>query len=241
MKRARDGKRRVGTEKSEEPPMTSMIDIVFQLLIFFILTLQIKSVEGKLINQLPKIRGIGPGTSLEMQEVRIVLCCGEGLRHQENKGLHEARLEAVEITDRADTAGKTHSAHLVLNDVCTAWVGKNPLGNLYKTWVCREGHVEEKGRDVSKRVSENALRYREIAARTKELHDAMPSPRGPKKPVPVILDMDGAVPYEHIIGVINALKELGIQNVEFVGNARHERYYGSGQEGQFQSNRDRAK
>jgi hypothetical protein len=53
--------------------------------------------------------------------------------------------------------------------------------------------------------------------------------------------MDGAVPYEHIIGVINALKELGIQNVEFVGNARHERYYGSGQEGQFQSNRDRAK
>ena len=59
--------------------------------------------------------------------------------------------------------------------------------------------------------------------------------------IPVILDMDGAVPYEHIIGVINALKELGIQNVEFVGNARHERYYGSGQEGQFQSNRDRAK
>jgi hypothetical protein len=130
MKRARDGKRRVGTEKPEEPPMTSMIDIVFQLLIFFILTLQIKSVEGKLINQLPRTRGLGPGTSLEMQEVRIVLCCGEGLRHQENKGLHEARLEAVEITDRADTAGKTHSAHLVLNDVCTAWVGKNPLGNL---------------------------------------------------------------------------------------------------------------
>ena len=44
--------------KVDEAPMTPMIDIVFQLLIFFMLTMQFKEVEGKLISQLPKDRGL---------------------------------------------------------------------------------------------------------------------------------------------------------------------------------------
>ena len=56
-------KRKIKEQKAEEPPMTAMIDIIFQLLIFFILTMKIKTVEGKLINQLPKDKGLSPNSS----------------------------------------------------------------------------------------------------------------------------------------------------------------------------------
>ena len=240
-------------QKVDEPPMTSMIDIIFQLLIFFILTLKIKSVEGKLINQLPKDKGLSASSSPspEEQEVRIILCCvddsaadyvREVNRHQNNKGKHEALLEAEEQENiRTTNGGGRHPGHIVINDICTAWVAKNPIGKLYKTWVCSKGHLEENSLSAQKRAEENAERYAEIAKKAKELYDATPSSRDPSKRAPIILDMDSAVPYEHIIGVINALKDLGIHNIEFVANARWSRTYGSGQKGQFDNYRDQVK
>ena len=59
----------------------------------------------------------------------------------------------------------------------------------------------------------------------------------PTKRPPVILDADSEVPYEHIIGAVNACKEMDIHNIEFVGNPRHDKYYGSGQKGQFKRNK----
>ena len=245
-------KRSLKEQKAEEPPMTAMIDIIFQLLIFFILTMKIKTVEGKLINQLPKDKGLSSSSSSspEEQEVRIILCCvddsaadyvREVNRHQNNKGKHEATLEAEEKANITDTKSRRHPGHIIANDVCTAWVAKNPIGKLHKTWVCRKGHVEDNSLSAQKRVSENLERYAKIAAKAKELYDATPSSRDPNKRAPVILDMDSAIPYEHIIGVINALKEEGIHNIEFVGNSRHSRYYGSGQKGQFDTYRDQVK
>jgi biopolymer transport protein ExbD len=252
MAKAKKRKKKAEETTPEEPPMTSMIDIVFQLLIFFILTLQIKSVEGKLINQLPKDKGLASSSSSspEEQEVRIILCCiddsaadyvREVNRHQNNKGKHEASLEAEEKANITDTKSRRHPGHIVVNDVCTAWVAKNPVGTLYKSWVCGKEHLEDTSLGAAKRVAENVKRYEAIASKAKELYDATPSSRDPKKRAPVILDMDSAVPYEHIIGVINALKALGIHNIEFVGNSRHSRYYGSGQKGQFDTYRDQVK
>ena len=40
-------------DKFDEAPLTPMIDIVFQLLVFFMLTMQFKESEGKLLSQLP--------------------------------------------------------------------------------------------------------------------------------------------------------------------------------------------
>ncbi len=246
-------KRKIEDQKVEEPPMTSMIDIIFQLLIFFILTMKIKSVEGKLINQLPKDKGLSSSSSPspEEQEVRIILCVvddsqedyvREFNRHQNNKGKHEATLEVEEKANLMDTKiGKRHLGHIVINDVCTAWVAKNPIGKLYKTWVCKAGHTEVNGLSAQKRMDENAKRYVEIAKKAKELYDATPSSKDPSKRAPIILDMDSAVGYEHIIGVINALKDVDIHNIEFVANARHSKTYGSGQKGQFDTYRDQVK
>ena len=42
----------------EASNMTPMIDVVFQLLIFFMLSMHFKEVEGKLLSQLPKDKGL---------------------------------------------------------------------------------------------------------------------------------------------------------------------------------------
>ena len=41
----------------------------------------------------------------------------------------------------------------------------------------------------------------------------------------MILDADPEVPYEHIIGIVDACKAVRIDAVEFVANARLEKYY----------------
>ncbi len=245
-------KRKVDTEKPVEPPMTPMIDVIFQLLIFFILTMKFKEVEGKLLSQLPKDKGLSSSSvpQPELQEVRIVLCCADNdqrelEQHTTNKGRHEANLEhdeqqGIEMTKSAHKgASQVDRPHPIVNDVCAAYVDKNPMGKLYKTWVCREpSHLEEPEMSSGKRAGENSRRYRDIAAKTKEIYDATPSGREAGKKAPVILDGDSAVPYEHVVGIVNALKEVGIENVEFAGNARWGTGYGSGEKGQFNTYRE---
>jgi biopolymer transport protein ExbD len=45
-----------------EPPMTPMIDVVFQLLIFFLLTMKFTIQEGELLTHLPRTRECRPAT-----------------------------------------------------------------------------------------------------------------------------------------------------------------------------------
>ncbi|MBI2898927.1 MAG: biopolymer transporter ExbD [Planctomycetes bacterium] len=245
-------KRGIETEKPIEPPMTPMIDVIFQLLIFFILTMKFKQEEGKLLSQLPKDKGLASSSvpQPELQEVRIVICCAEADQrefdqHTTNKGRHEANLEHdeqgnIEATKVGHRGKGMHDRpHIVINDVCVAYVEKNPLGRLYKTWVCKDNsHVEEPGLSDKKRAAENRTRYKEIAVKTKELYDLTPSSRDAGKKAPVILDADSAVPYEHIVGIVNACKELGMENVEFVGNARHGVGYGTEDPSQFGTYRE---
>ena len=51
--------------ENEGADMTPMIDVVFQLLIFFMLTMQFKEIEGKLLSQLPKDKGLAPSHVLQ--------------------------------------------------------------------------------------------------------------------------------------------------------------------------------
>ena len=180
--------------------MTPMIDIVFQLLIFFMLSMHFKEVEGKLLSQLPK-HGPGPGPASVRDELRIVLCAGGDWRtHLHDKGRHE----------KADKDGTA----------CRALVEQVEIGDLFKT-----------ERQPGKAGANRAV-YRALGSKAAELHSSLP--RTGTLPVPIIIDADSEVPYEHIIGVVNACKEARLDAVEFVANPRHDRYYGSYEKGQFQ-------
>jgi len=207
-------RRKLPTEddRPDDLNMTPMIDVVFQLLIFFMLSMHFKEVEGKLLSQLPKDKGLAPTHVLqpELQEVRIVICAGGDTRtHLHDKGKHE----------KADKP----------NDVCKILVEKIEIGDVYKTET-----------NAGKAAHNKAL-YLSLGAKTKELYDTIPSSRGgvndmSRRP-PIILDADSEAPYEHIIGAVNACKNVGIDNVEFVGNPRHDKYYGSYMKGQFEKNK----
>jgi biopolymer transport protein ExbD len=193
-------------EKFADLNMTPMIDVVFQLLIFFMLSMHFKEIEGKLLSTLPKDKGLAPSHVLnpELQEVRIVVCAGGDTRmHLHDKGKHEGG-------DPKD------------GRMCKVLVEKIDIGELFRT--------EDKG---SARAPNRAI-YKGAAQKVSELIAMTPSSRDPGKKAPVILDADSEVPYEHIIGMVNACKEVGIDNVEFAGNPRFDKYYGSGQKGQFQ-------
>ena len=53
--------------------MTSMIDVVFLLLIFFLCTLKFKTLEGKLAAYLPKDVGVNTSEAEEIEKVEILV------------------------------------------------------------------------------------------------------------------------------------------------------------------------
>jgi biopolymer transport protein ExbD len=65
-------------DKFEEikPDMTPMIDVTFLLLIFFIVTLKFKTLEGRLDSNLPKDMGTMNTTVEEIEKVDIVIMVG---------------------------------------------------------------------------------------------------------------------------------------------------------------------
>ena len=67
------GKERKRRFEAVKPDMTPMIDVVFLLLIFFIVTLKFKTLEGRLDAALPKDRGTSSATVEEIEKVDIVI------------------------------------------------------------------------------------------------------------------------------------------------------------------------
>ncbi len=194
-------RRRIPETEPEPLNMTPMIDIVFQLLVFFMLTMHFKEVEGKLLSQLPKDRGPESAPSKPLEELRIFVCAGGDLaEHRSNKGRHEQSEKPAEA--------------------CVLAVEGHRIGEAWRT----ETHP-------GKAAGNRAL-YRSSAARLKELHDRMAD-----RKFMIVLDADSEVPYEHVIGLVNACKEVGVENIEFVANPRHGRYYGSHEKGQFERRR----
>ena len=68
---------KIRNKKVEESAidMTPMIDVIFQLMIFFMCTIKFKALDGKLMSYLPKDRGLKPDiiTQPPLDEVRIKL------------------------------------------------------------------------------------------------------------------------------------------------------------------------
>lgn len=67
-------RKRAGVEATPiKGDMTPMIDVVFQLLIFFMLTIEFKQLEGKLAAYLPKDVGVNTSQAEPKEKVEIVL------------------------------------------------------------------------------------------------------------------------------------------------------------------------
>ena len=64
-------KRKRQAEEPVKGDMTPMIDIVFQLLIFFMLTIEFKTLEGKLAANLPKDVGVNASDAEPKEKVEI--------------------------------------------------------------------------------------------------------------------------------------------------------------------------
>lgn len=190
---AQETRRRNSRVAAEEipgnAPMTPMIDVVFQLLIFFLCTLQFPELEGKLVNFLPKHIGPGePMTLAELEQVRIFLCADQGADLKTHR-FHKAR------HDNASTKKN--------GELCAVVVEKLDLGMLYATSI----HPD--------RARANRTLYVRISETVRGM-----IPREKTNGISVILDSDSEVPFEHVMGILNACKEQGIDSVEFVGNPR---------------------
>ena len=53
-----------------------------------------------------------------------------------------------------------------------------------------------------------------------DFYKKIPSSRDSAKAAPVIMDASEDTPWEHVVGVVNACRAVGIDNVEFTGNPK---------------------
>jgi hypothetical protein len=141
-------------------------------------------------------------TNPETNEVRILFCAdgsANGLKkHFEDKGNHD--------TEKNPNL-KSDETHIVVEGQFFGAAKKS----------------EKLGEDA---VAKNQKIYDAAANHAATLYNNLPSSSDPTKKAPVKLDPDSEVPYEHVIGILNALKRKNIDNIEFVANPRLLRYFG---------------
>lgn len=159
----------------EELPLTPMIDVVFQLIIFFMLMPMQPTIEGRLFSQLPKDKGPQDGPSVIENVLRIYLRPGN---------------------DDSETVIR---------------IGHNDLGMLRRSVIAGR---EERDPDAAKA---NRATWRGVADRIDEFYRRIPVSRV-NRPNPVVIDAVNGTPWEHVIGLIDACKSKGIDNVEFSAN-----------------------
>ncbi len=178
-----------GEPKTEALNMTPMIDVVFQLLIFFMLSMNFKEAEGKLLATLPRHGTAAlPESNPLLQEVRVVLCAGDSADEH--------------LTDKARHLKTVRNAALT-----RLLVERMAIGELRPTATTPAA------------AAGNKALLREAAARVQALVAGLPADPLGRTP-PVILDADPEVPYEHVLGLVNACREKGLEKVEFVADPR---------------------
>jgi len=66
-------KRRPQAKVKLQPPLTPMIDVTFQLLIFFLLTMTFREQEGQIPGALPRLGGLVAGQQVKLEPLTIVI------------------------------------------------------------------------------------------------------------------------------------------------------------------------
>ncbi len=101
-------KRSSGSNKPDIPPlnMTPMIDIVFQLLIFFMCSIRFRTMEGKLQSYLPKDKGMrNVAFQPLVQEVRILL------KYNEDTGIVSMWMGETKFPNHDTLINAVHAKH----------------------------------------------------------------------------------------------------------------------------------
>lgn len=182
----------------EQPALAPFIDIVFQLLIFFLLSMKFKATEGHLLSTLPR-KGLDPAAvrDPDLHEIRVLICAGGPERHLGARESHQKDL--LELKKSGGAVG----------DVAVLQVEHGP--RRYEVY---------RPRKYPDRARENVRVYEQVAAHVAELHKMMRFSLDPGRRARVIIDCDGPVPYEHAFGVLNALRKHGISDIEWAANPR---------------------
>jgi biopolymer transport protein ExbD len=209
---ARKRPKGITDEVIDQPQIAPFIDVTFQLLIFFMLTIKFKQEEGHLLSMLPKDKGLAATTvdSPELQEVRIYICADViNNRMDQHLGYKEKHQDFV-----ADLKRAGHK----IGEVCRVWIDLKYLQNDTKEVYSTERFPGK--------VSHNRGIYNSIADQVKLMRESVKSTRDPTKAAPTIIDSDGLVPWEHAFGFLNALQKRGIHDIEWAGNPRFDKYFG---------------
>lgn len=200
--------RNVEDRPIEQPSIAPFIDITFQLLVFFMLTIKFKQEEGHLLSLLPH-RGFGSGQAEWIEEVRVYVCA-DGVTHRfdQHIGVKESHQQVVAGLKQQDPK---------VGEICSAWV---ELNYRKETWpLYRTDRYPGKS-------SENKRTYARLASEVQALHARASAAQGGQK-VRVVIDCDGLVPWEHAFGLLNAFQRIHIHDIEWAGNPRFDRYFGS--------------
>lgn len=183
----------------EQPALAPFIDIVFQLLIFFLLSMKFKATEGHLLSTMPKEKGLRSEvmSPLDPQEIRVSICADRLDRHLGARETHQQDLLEQKKSGKA------------VGDVAVVQVELGPQRyRLYRT------------RKYPNKAQENARIYEQVAAHAADLRKIVRSSTEPDRPARVVIDCDGLVPYEHAFGILNALRKRGIFDIEWAANPR---------------------
>ncbi|OHB74766.1 MAG: hypothetical protein A2Z34_06555 [Planctomycetes bacterium RBG_16_59_8] len=174
-------RRKPEESKIDDLPLTAMIDVVFQLIIFFLLMPLNKSLEGKLFSQLPKDKGLASAavSQPELKEIRI------RLRYDPPSQITQVSIE------------------------------RQPVGDLSRSVV-----YSGVGGHRKTQTGQNKQTYERLSSMAADFYKKIPSSRDSAKAAPVIMDASEDTPWEHVVGVVNACRAVGIDNVEFTGNPK---------------------
>ncbi len=164
-----------------EMNMTPMIDIVFQLIIFFLLSLKFKSVDQRIQSELPKDRGIQATASMvdDLPTLKVKLF----RRNMDNKAEAFTRVRV----------GNRDTFELAKGD----WAGT------------------EKS-DETRQADQDVIKAKVIAAiqRIWQQEGNNPDIKGEIRTPP---PFGQGVPHGHVIMVLDAFLEAGINDVTFQG------------------------
>ncbi len=181
--------------------MTPMIDVVFLLLIFFMVTMNFRVKEGKLEQRLPKNIGQNAGgkpIDREMVRVRIQLIKSE-----------PAKLKQMVVKRKSfdQVFGKDH----ILKD--TKFHIKFVVGNQKVLEMIQETVITDKQPETTfkffvgpKKLKTTERLYQKLLSAHKQF---------PKQPV--IIDPDRSATYAALIIALNACRRVGFEEIRFSG------------------------
>ena len=180
-----------------ELDMTPMIDIVFQLLIFFLLSAKFISLEGQLSSYLPKDRGLQASFSkIEPDEVIFFL---EWVADPVNDKTGRVRCQTINYKPNPGaTSGQDHEF-----ESQDATVGQIEYGPDRRLVQYGEG-IDMPGYHIPNFTNiEDYLNFRHGLYETK----------GSGKSIPVTINVSDNVPMQMVANIVDICTRIGITNV----------------------------